>query len=438
VQRHERGAVGTLVGILISMGLVFGFLAIAVDVGGLLWERRQLQNAADAAAMSLARECGSGSDCNTTPISSELATLANANSNDSLSTVLSKCAVNLPSSSLPNCPAPATTTLSACPELPPAFAAMSGLPYVEVRTQSLSTSGSVVNNWFAGISGGSDSSTDTVRACARAAVGSPGSGSGELPITISACEWQRATGGTTGGGGPANYYPPPVYNGGSSPDRGYGGAGQPAWPTGAPPAPTANPGGEMVLLVQNPPGGLTQPSPCPNWQGHALPGGFGVLETEAGNPCKIQEYPFAWMHTQPGNNTSCDLNSYVGKVVSVPVFDCTSDSLLNRAPIIGAGGDPCTTGNGSNAYYHRVGYAAFYLSGYGVTTPASIPNQVNSVNPNTTLPAPNTLPANANPCENSASCISGWFTTDSLNATTISGPPSGAGYFGTFAVVPAG
>ena len=67
--------------------------------------------------------------------------------------------------------------------------------------------------------------------------------------------------------------------------------------------------------MQNPPGGQTQPSPCPNWQGHALPGGFGILETATGDPCKIREFPFAWMHTQPGNNTRCNLENYIGKVV---------------------------------------------------------------------------------------------------------------------------
>jgi hypothetical protein len=434
-RRDERGAVGTIVGVLLAMGVVFGFLAISVDVGGLLWERRQLQNAADAAALSLATECTKPGSCTTT--AGNLEAYANANSNDGLSTVMSRCSVNVVGSALSTCPAPAAGSLSQCPPLPGALAAMTGLPYVEVRTESLSSSGGAVSNWFAGISGGADSSTDTVRACSRAAIGSAGSGSGELPITLSACEWQRATGGTTGGGG-GYYFPTPVYDGVSVPDYGYGGPGQPNWPAGAPPAPTPNPGGEVVLLVQNPPGGLTQPSPCPNWQGHALPGGFGVLETAAGDPCRIQEYPYSWMHTQPGNNTGCNLENYIGKVVSVPVFDCTLDTLVARDPILGAGGDSCTTGNGSNSWYHRVGYAAFYLSGYSVTTDGSIANTVNSINPNTTLPAPNTLPSGANPCEGSASCISGWFTTDTLNATTISGPPSGGGFFGSYAVVPAG
>jgi len=52
ITRNERGAVGTIIGVLLATGMVFGFLAISVDVGGLLWERRQLQNAADAAALA--------------------------------------------------------------------------------------------------------------------------------------------------------------------------------------------------------------------------------------------------------------------------------------------------------------------------------------------------------------------------------------------------
>ena len=153
---------------------------------------------------------------------------------------------------------------------------MTGLPYVEVRTESRTSSGSgEVANWFAGVSGGSDSSSSDVRACARAAVGSPGSGSGELPITLSACEWQRATGGSTGGGGGC-YYPPPVYGaralmataarpGPELAGRCPAGAGDAAGPRGRPPR-------------AEPARWPDPPSPCPNWQGHALPGGFGVLE----------------------------------------------------------------------------------------------------------------------------------------------------------------
>ena len=135
-QRNERGAVGTIVGVLLPVGVVFGFLAISVDVGGLLWERRQLQNAADAAALSLATECAGRQ------------LYANAGNLEGfvdsqlqrrhLSTgAVASCSVNIPGSGLPTCPAlPRAGSLSECPGLPPASQAMTGLPYVEVRTES--------------------------------------------------------------------------------------------------------------------------------------------------------------------------------------------------------------------------------------------------------------------------------------------------------------
>jgi hypothetical protein len=130
------------------------------------------------------------------------------------------------------------------------------------------------------------------------------------------------------------------------------------------------------------------------------------------------------MKTDPGSSTSCDLSSYVGKVVNLPVFDCTASGLPSSEPPIGT----CAAGAGSSAHYHRLGYAAFYLSGYSVTTTSGVPNKVKSVNPN----------FNAFPCSGGESCISGWFVTGSLSATAIAGPPSGPGYFGTYSVVPAG
>ncbi len=111
-----------LVGVLLAMGVVFGFLAISVDVGGLLWERRQLQNAADAAALSLATECTKPGSCTTT--AGNLEAYANANSNDGLSTVLSRCSVNVVGVSPVHLPGtrrgPASASVLHCPlPLPP-------------------------------------------------------------------------------------------------------------------------------------------------------------------------------------------------------------------------------------------------------------------------------------------------------------------------------
>ena len=189
------------------------------------------------------------------------------------------------------------------------MAAMTGLPYVEVRTASLSGGGSFVQNWFAELTGNRAgrpaARPPSTRAPARPSA-HPGSGNGDVPITFSACDWQHATGGTTGGGGGA-YYASPVYNGANA--YGYGGAGQPrlAGRCGHPPGPA--PGSVRSILLVAEPARVVPPCPtaCPTWSGHALPGGFGVLETTS-DPCQFVEYPHHWMHTDTGNNTSCNLD----------------------------------------------------------------------------------------------------------------------------------
>lgn len=419
--RNERGAVTTIVVVLLGGSVLFGLMAVAIDAGNVLWERRQLQNAADAAALSLAVECGkAASACTST--AGDTAAYANRNSQDGQSRAVSQCSVNITGSPIDGCPAP-NSSLTECPPLPGALAGMTNLPYVEVRTASQSGGNNFVTNWFVELLGNAPGSaaskTTEVNACARAAIGAGSGGTAELPLSFSGCDWQHATGGTLGGGG-GSYYPSPVYNAASP--YGYGGAGQPAWPTAAATPPAQNVGQEVILLAQNPPGGATPATPCPSWNGHALPGGFGVLETIAGDPCKFVEYPHHWMHTSTGNNMECNLYNYVGKVISIPIFDCTNDTAPGVAPPVNG----CTAGAGNNAYYHRAGFAQFYLSGYSLNVTGSFANYRPS------------LVSGTRPCNGADRCISGWFLSGELSATTISGPPSGSGYFGSFAVVPAG
>ena len=89
-------------------------------------------------------------------------------------------------------------------------------------------------------------------------------------------------------------------------------------------------------------------------------------------------------------------------------------------------GRNCTQGNGSNGWYHYQGWAQFYLSGYRATTTGSVPNGVKS------------LVSGNFPCSGSESCISGWFIAGALTATSIAGPPSGGGFFGSPTILPAG
>lgn len=73
----ERGASAIIVAIL--MTALLGFAAIAIDVGRIYWERAQLQNGADAAAISIAMDCSRGA-C---PVGEATAPgFANENAND--------------------------------------------------------------------------------------------------------------------------------------------------------------------------------------------------------------------------------------------------------------------------------------------------------------------------------------------------------------------
>jgi Flp pilus assembly protein TadG len=84
----ERGAAGVTVALMLLV--LIGAGALAVDTGQIYAERAQLQNAADSSALAVAKSCAKGS-CNTalSGASSIAGPLANANSNDSASTVKS-------------------------------------------------------------------------------------------------------------------------------------------------------------------------------------------------------------------------------------------------------------------------------------------------------------------------------------------------------------
>jgi hypothetical protein len=436
-RRRDRGAAALIVTLLFSSGVLLGCAALTVDVGQLYSERRQLQNGADAAALSLAKVCATSGTCSYAGAdaaalgNNRISLLNNANAKDDYAAFNAAFNVTYDNglcgraTTLPNCAAPNGTLLD-CPALPSWLTANAAIPFVEVHnlTQTDSSGNHILPTAFGRAVTGFNGAA--VSSCSRVAWGSPGGvGRGNIPITVSGCDWMHATGGTIGGGG-GSYYPSPVYGTPGGSVYGYGGAGQPAWPAAAATPPAQNAGGEVILLVQNPPAGQTMPTACPTWQGHALPGGFGILETQTSppNPCLAEPYAYDWMHTSPGNNVGCDLAPLVGTVIYVPVFDCTASYLYAGVPPVP--GEDCTMGNGSNAWYHRAGYAAFYLSGYNVTVTGSLSNKHKS------------LVSNQFPCNGGESCISGWFVSGQLQSTYPSGPPSGGGFFGTYTINPAG
>lgn len=87
LKNDEDGA--TAVVVALSLIVLFGFGALAVDVGQIYQERRELQNGADASAMAAAHDCAKGLiSCSITglELNDTVDEYANANANDAEST----------------------------------------------------------------------------------------------------------------------------------------------------------------------------------------------------------------------------------------------------------------------------------------------------------------------------------------------------------------
>jgi len=385
---------------------------LTVDVGQMMSEKRQLQNGADASALSLAQTCGL-SMTNCTVAGGQLGGAAagttqlnNVNAQDGVSTFDTSvyangiCGRNTPS--LPLCGS-TTGRITDCTPLPSYLSSNTAIPYVEVHTLTQMTSGStILPSAFAGALTGSPGGP--IASCSRASWGAIGSMTAVLPVTFSLCEYQ-----TYRGTPPVDYYPSP------SGYPGYGGASQPPWPS--PATSPATPGQEVVIYLQDH-GAATS---CHTFNGHDVPGGFGYLETSS-TSCGVSVTTNGWVQVDTGNSTPCDVGALVGRVILIPVFDCTvrSTAMPSYQPTTTT---PCTEGTGNNTWYHIYDFASFYVSGYktgGSQQQASL------------------IPPNAMPCSGGDRCISGWFVRDSEGGGTPSGPPDGSGNLGTFTVAIAG
>lgn len=408
-QRKERGAVATIVVTLLGMGVVLGLLAISVDVGRLMVERRQLQNGADAAANSLALSCARGfCVAGGEGPAGTLQALTNNNARDGEHTIALQCGRN--AGSLPTCPT-SSYALEDCPPLPPAYASATTLPYVEVHTTTRSGGASAMRNFFSGANGNEQSTT--VHACSRAAWGQPGGGTATTPITVSICEWQTMT-----AGGTSWVVDPP-----SGAWPGYGGAGQPPMPGGFTDPNTA--GREQMFTLHDP----AKP-PC-SYNGKDTAGGFGYLDPTGSCEATVTTVNGVdmWSNIDTGSSATGDCQTKLanlwanGPVIDIPVFDCIVKSTTGT-PAGGIAGKDCTGGGGSGAisYYHIVGWAKFYLSGYKIGgAPAT----------ERTARAKGVVP-----CSGAQRCLSGWFVKGVLASapTIVPGGPN----LGSYAVVPVG
>jgi Putative Flp pilus-assembly TadE/G-like len=298
---RERGAVAITTAVFLTFVVLAAGL-ITVDVGQLYSERRQLQNSADAAALAVAQSCATTAGCD--PSYAE--PYADGNANDSTATVTEVCGS---ADSLPACGPDNTNDLTNCLDTD---GPIDG--YVQVRTQTLTGSGSVIESFF-----GDDDTT--VGACARAGWGGVQT-AGSLAITISLCEWNAATGDGT------YYAPAPPYT-----------------------APYSSElrAAERKLAFHS--GAADNTSDCTGGpSGWDLPGGFGWLDDPDGD-CNAEVSAGGTYDADPGASASgaCKdalLNVWAGKaVVYVPVYNGQ-------------------TGNGSNGTYSLEGWAAFVVTGF--------------------------------------------------------------------------
>jgi Flp pilus assembly protein TadG len=186
--RDDRGAVATVVAVLLAGGVLLGFLALVVDVGQIYVEREELQSGADAAVLAVARACAiNATECATKPAMVTLAQrYANDNSADGVSAVIDVCG-NVPGR-LDACPA-GNGNLSDCVGALPD----PGRPFVEVRLATQVPGGLLLPPMFAQtLTGNADYQGSSTAACARA-TWTPQDEVAVLAVTMSDCDFADAT-----------------------------------------------------------------------------------------------------------------------------------------------------------------------------------------------------------------------------------------------------
>jgi Flp pilus assembly protein TadG len=352
--RDERGAVAVITAMLLVV--LLGFSALVIDVGGLYHERRILQNGADAAALAVAQTCATGT-CDTT-IAPTYAASNNAVSGLSITTTVCGHGGGLATGCSPRPPLPSSVT-----------------DYVMVTTNA------TVPYTFARVLG---QTSGPVKATAVVAWGGPSSLDGQLPLTISACEFNKwadpdgdeafppPTTGPWDADGDADLAPPPPYTGKQYPLPPYK---------------------EATIYFHN----TTGANNCPiaNNSGADLPGGFGWLQTSTG--CQTATSINNWFNDSTGrpppNSCTAALMQKLWKhVVQIPIY----------TNVNGLGG--------SNGQYYILYYASFYLTGYSIEGQYKQPSIVQG-NP---------------PCGGSSSCISGYFVNQPQPVGgTVGGPSTG-------------
>jgi Flp pilus assembly protein TadG len=311
----DRGAVASIVAVVLAGGVLLGMGALVVDVGQMYAERAELQNGADAAALAIAQGCAvSATACDvSTAGTGTAAKYAGKNTRDGATAISSICGVT-GYGGISSCPA-TTGYITDCPA-PPA----SGTRYLDVHTSTLTTSGSGLLPPIFGraVAGHAGYNGATVKACARASWGSPRKAT-TVAFTLSYCEWKSATSSGT------VYAAPPPYPPNTVPNASY----------------------EHSIQLHGT-GNSCTGSPS----GWDLPGGFGWLQDSGGN-CSVAidatlTYPD---DTGASAGNSCKTALQAARTNRTQVFVPVYDGMQ---------------GNGTNGIYHLKGFAAFVVTGYNV------------------------------------------------------------------------
>lgn len=392
---RERGAVATIVAVMLGGGVLLGMAALTVDVGALLLERRQLQNGADAAAMRLAGVCARDvDDCDPQMRETELAALASQNASDDHAQLDTRAYPNgqcgrvpgVLDSILPGCTSTGDIAdLRECTPLPGWVQGNAAIPYVQTYTLTDTGGGATRLVPFFADGPGTEVST-----CARAVWGPPDGTGNTFPLAIRACDWDLAT------ANGVDLAPSPPYAPAGSPSE------SPAADVPAALLP------HVTHLIAHGPGDLK--SGCDDSQG--APGGFGWLadhdeEDNCSATYRASGVVTGELGSSPRGACRHLMQNWVGKEILVPVFTSVS-------------------GTQTNAHYTLSGVSAFYLAGwqdlslvaphetYGVYR---LPSNVGV----TSTPVCDIADDGSSSEGTSASCIWGWFTGPILPVGTVSG-----------------
>jgi len=373
MRNNEEGATAVIVAILLVV--LVGVSAFVVDLGDVFWEKRMLQNAADAAALAVAIDCAEG-DCR------DFDTVARDYADDN----------NFRGANVANIVGPDGVS-------PPTPAG--GEVTVTTQTGTRAEQGRL-QRWFAGVLGQEQGLA--TQASATAIWGTIELVDSQLPLVVSICDWQNYTGlswppsDTELDGLPTvadlqSERPGPYYGTTLTPP-------DPSHPTGLQTPITlhdSDPEGSDVCTT--PPGFSTV-------DGAKFPAGFGWIDPDK-QACSYE------VRTDPAGNQFADAKGGLGLVGK----NCLPPNLGQAVviPIFIA-----FYGNVGNGEYQILTPAAFYLTGY-----ANVPGLTDTAGADQACDNKKSSPYFGDKKGNAPTCITGHFVQKVEAGGTVVVDPSG-------------